>query len=137
MNRCNTAIVFTCQFGHCFSCCIPFCELASFTGIENSLATKHGPSRNRWHVRGCSTRHPRNRSSSFASACEEVSMTPDKVRIKNPDDPYNREWGTGSVITVIVAIVIMAGIIAFEATKTVTNTETGTSSSISQVTTTG
>jgi hypothetical protein len=64
-------------------------------------------------------------------------MTSDKVRIKNPDDPYNREWGSGSVITLIVAIVMMAGIIAFEATKTVTNTETGTSSSISQVTTTG
>ena len=60
-------------------------------------------------------------------------MTPDKVRIKNPDDPYNREWGTGSVITAIVAIVIMVGIIAFEAT----NTETGASGSISQPTTTG
>ena len=40
---------------------------------------------------------------------------PYNIRIKNPDDPYNREWGTGSIITVIVAIVIMAGIIAYEA----------------------
>jgi hypothetical protein len=58
----------------------------------------------------------------------------DDDRITNPDDPYDREWGTGSVITVIAAIVIMAGIVAYEAT---TNTETGTSSSISQLTTTG
>jgi len=58
----------------------------------------------------------------------------DNGRITNPDDPYNREWGTGSIITVIVAIVIMVGIVSFEAA---TNTETGTSSSISHLTTTG
>jgi hypothetical protein len=58
----------------------------------------------------------------------------DDDRITNPDDPYGREWGIGSVITAIAAIVIMAGIVAYEAT---TNTETGTSSSISHLTTTG
>ena len=49
-------------------------------------------------------------------------------RITNPDDPYNREWGTGTAVTVIVAILIMAGIVAYEASTT---TETGVSSSIS------
>jgi hypothetical protein len=58
----------------------------------------------------------------------------DDDRITNPDDPYDRQWGTGSVITVIVASVIMVGIIAYGAT---TNTETGTSSGISHLTTTG
>jgi hypothetical protein len=66
-----------------------------------------------------------------------VSMTyADNDHIRNPDDPYDREWGTGSVITVIAAIVIMAGIVAYEA-STATNTETGASSSISQPTTAG
>ena len=50
-------------------------------------------------------------------------------RITNPDDPYDREWGTGTAVTVIVAILIMAGIVAYEASTT---TETGVSSSISQ-----
>jgi hypothetical protein len=42
--------------------------------------------------------------------------------------------GSGSVITSIVVIVILAGIIAYGATKTAT---TGTSSTISQPSTTG
>jgi hypothetical protein len=50
-------------------------------------------------------------------------------RITNPDDPYDREWGTGTAVTVIVAILIMAGIVAYEAS---TATETGVSSTISQ-----
>ena len=53
-------------------------------------------------------------------------------RITNPDDPYDREWGTGTAVTVIVAILIMAGIVAYEA-----STATGPSSMISQPTTTG
>ena len=32
--------------------------------------------------------------------------------VRNPNDPWRREWGTGSVIATIIAIVIMAGIIA-------------------------
>ena len=65
----------------------------------------------------------------------EVSMTyPDPDPIRNPDDPWNRQWGSGSVITSIVVIVILAGIIAYGATKTAT---TGTSSTISQPSTTG
>jgi hypothetical protein len=59
----------------------------------------------------------------------------DNEIIRNPDDPYDREWGTGSIITVVVAIVIMAGIVAYSS-RTATNTE-GASSSISQPTTTG
>ena len=59
-----------------------------------------------------------------------VSMTyADNDHIRNPDDPYDREWGTGSVITVIAAIVIMAGIVAYEAS---TATDTRVSSTISQ-----
>jgi hypothetical protein len=49
--------------------------------------------------------------------------------ITNPDDPYDREWGIGSALNVIVAVLIMAGIVAYEASTT---TETGVSSSISQ-----
>ena len=65
----------------------------------------------------------------------EVSMTyPDPDPIRNPDDPWNRQWGSGSVITSIVVIVILAGIIAYGATKTAS---TGTSSTISQPSTTG
>ena len=57
--------------------------------------------------------------------------------ITNPDDPYDREWGTGTAVTVIVAILIMAGIVAYGGTGKATNTDTGVSSSISQPTTTG
>ena len=34
---------------------------------------------------------------------------PDNGLVRNPNDPWRREWGTGSVITTIIAIVIMAG----------------------------
>jgi hypothetical protein len=44
--------------------------------------------------------------------------------IRNPDDPWNRQWGSGSVITSVVVIVILAGIIAYGAAKTST-TATG------------
>ena len=57
-------------------------------------------------------------------------------RITNPDDPYDREWGTGTAVTAIVAILIMAGIVAYEGTRTATNTDTGVSSTISQPATT-
>jgi hypothetical protein len=40
-------------------------------------------------------------------------MTYQDPVVSNPNDPWRREWGTGSVITTIVAIVIMAGIIAY------------------------
>jgi hypothetical protein len=40
---------------------------------------------------------------------------PDNWSVRNPDDPWHREWGTGSVIATIVAVVIMAGIIAYGA----------------------
>ena len=52
-------------------------------------------------------------------------------RITNPDDPYDREWGTGTAVTVIVAILIMSGIVAYEGTRTAI-TDTGVSSTISQ-----
>ena len=48
-------------------------------------------------------------------------------RITNPDDPY--DMGTGTAVTVIVAILIMAGIVAYEAS---TATDTRVSSTISQ-----
>jgi hypothetical protein len=70
----------------------------------------------------------------------EVTMTypdPYNDRIRNPDDPWHREWGTGSMLIGIVAIVIMAVIIAFGASNTSTNTATGPSSTISQHTSTG
>jgi len=38
--------------------------------------------------------------------------------IRNPNDPWQREWGIRSVITSIIAIVIMAGILAYGATST-------------------
>jgi hypothetical protein len=59
---------------------------------------------------------------------------PDLDPIRNPDDPWNRQWGSGSVITTIVSIVILVSIIAYGATKT---TSTGPSSTISQPSTTG
>ena len=37
--------------------------------------------------------------------------------VRNPNDPWHREWGTGSVITSLVVIVIVAGILAYGATK--------------------
>jgi hypothetical protein len=40
---------------------------------------------------------------------------PDNWSVRNPDDPWHREWGIGSVIATIVAVVIMAGIIAYGA----------------------
>ena len=51
--------------------------------------------------------------------------------ITNPDDPYDREWGTGTAVTVIVAILIMAGIVAYQAS---TATGKRLSSTISQPT---
>jgi len=41
-------------------------------------------------------------------------------RISNPDDPWRREWGTGSVIAALVSIVIMAGIVAYGAMQALT-----------------
>jgi hypothetical protein len=61
----------------------------------------------------------------------------DNDRITNPDDSYDREWGAGSAVTVIVAVLIMVGIVAYGGTGAATNTDTGVSSSISQPTTTG
>ena len=72
--------------------------------------------------------------------CQEVTMTyrdPYNEPVRNPDDPWNREWGTGSMVASTVAIVIMAGIIAYGASRTSTNTATGPSSAISQPSTTG
>ena len=47
----------------------------------------------------------------------------DNASVRNPNDPWHREWGTGSVIATITAIVIMAGIIAYGAS---TGTKTPT-----------
>ena len=41
----------------------------------------------------------------------------DNDRIRNPDDPWHREWGIGSIIVSLVAIVVMAGILANGATQ--------------------
>ncbi len=38
---------------------------------------------------------------------------PNDETISNPNDPWQRHWGMGSVITSLVAIVIMGGILAF------------------------
>ena len=40
-------------------------------------------------------------------------MTYQDPVVRNPDDPWGREWGTGSVIATLIAIMIMAGIIAY------------------------
>ena len=66
-----------------------------------------------------------------------TSMPYQDDRITNPDDPYDREWGTNTAVTAIVAILIMAGIVADGGTGKATNTDTGVSSSISQPTATG
>lgn len=59
----------------------------------------------------------------------------DNDRIRNPNDPWQREWGTGSAIAGVVAVVIMAGILAYGATRA---TETPTrSTTISQPNTDG
>ena len=50
----------------------------------------------------------------------------DEDRIRNPNDPWQREWGTGSIITVLLAAAIMAGIIVYGATNT--NTVIGATS---------
>jgi hypothetical protein len=39
----------------------------------------------------------------------------DNEIVKNPDDPWQRQWGTGSVIASLVAVVIMASIVAYGA----------------------
>jgi hypothetical protein len=57
----------------------------------------------------------------------------DEDRIRNPNDPWQREWGTGTAITILVACMIMAGIIVYGTT----NTTTGPSSTASHATTTG
>jgi hypothetical protein len=59
----------------------------------------------------------------------------DEDRIRNPNDPWQREWGTGSMITILVAAAIMAGIIVYGATNN--NMATGPSSTASHPTTTG
>jgi hypothetical protein len=41
-------------------------------------------------------------------------------RISNPNDPWRREWGTGSAIAALVSIVIMAGIVAYGAMQALT-----------------
>jgi hypothetical protein len=41
----------------------------------------------------------------------------DNDHIRNPNDPWQREWGAGSVIAATLAIVIMAGILAYGATR--------------------
>jgi hypothetical protein len=59
---------------------------------------------------------------------------PDNGPVRNPDDPWHREWGTGSVIAAIVAVVIMAGIIAYGAS---TGSPTGPNSTALHHRTTG
>jgi preprotein translocase subunit SecY len=59
----------------------------------------------------------------------------DEDRIRNPNDPRQREWGTGSMISILIAAAIMAGIIVYGATNT--NTPTGPTSTASHPTTTG
>jgi len=60
----------------------------------------------------------------------------DNGSVRNPNDPWHREWGTSSVIATIVAIVIMAGIIAYGA-STGTKAATGPSSTALRHSTTG
>jgi len=52
---------------------------------------------------------------------------PDNGAVRNPNDPWHREWGTGSVMATIVVLVIMAGIIAYGASMG-TKTPTGPNS---------
>ena len=61
---------------------------------------------------------------------------PDDGSVRNPNDPWHREWGTSSVTATIVAIVIMAGIIAYGA-STGTKTLTGPNSTALHHSTTG
>jgi hypothetical protein len=55
----------------------------------------------------------------------------DHDRIRNPNDPWQREWGTGSIIASLVAIVIMAGILVYGASRA-TDMMTTHSSAMSQ-----
>ncbi len=58
--------------------------------------------------------------------------------IRSPDDPATREWGSsGTIIGGLIAIVIIAGMLAYGATKTGTSTATGPNSTVSPPTTTG
>jgi hypothetical protein len=59
----------------------------------------------------------------------------DNDHIRNPNDPWQREWGAGSVIAATLALVIMAGILAYAATRA-TDMPTR-STTISQPSTTG
>jgi hypothetical protein len=59
----------------------------------------------------------------------------DNDHIRNPNDPWQREWGAGSLIAATLAIVIMAGILAYGATRA-TDMPTR-STTISQPSTTG
>jgi hypothetical protein len=59
----------------------------------------------------------------------------DNDLIRNPDDPWEREWGTGSMIASVIAVVIMAGIVAYGVTKS--SDTTTNSSTISWPNTTG
>jgi hypothetical protein len=40
---------------------------------------------------------------------------PDNGLVRNPNDPWLREWGAGGAFAAIVAVVIMAGISAYGA----------------------
>jgi hypothetical protein len=63
-------------------------------------------------------------------------LNTDNGSVRNPNDPWHREWGTGSVIATIVVIVIMAGIIAYGA-STGTKTPTDPNSTALHHSTTG
>jgi hypothetical protein len=60
----------------------------------------------------------------------------DNDRIRNPNDPWRREWGTGSVIVSLIAIVVMTGILVYGATR-VTETGTHSTTTLQQPSTTG
>jgi hypothetical protein len=42
-----------------------------------------------------------------------MTRDPDNESVTNPNDPWHREWGSGSVTVTIVAVVIMVGIITY------------------------
>ncbi len=57
--------------------------------------------------------------------------------IRNPNDPWHRAWGTGSTLIGMVAIVVMALIVAYGASRNDADRATGPSSTISQPSSTG
>jgi len=66
-----------------------------------------------------------------------MTDTDDDIYITNPNDPYQREWGIGSIVTTMAVAVVIAGIVTYEASRTAIHIPTKPSSTVPQSTTAG